>query len=69
MDNTMMKLVTYAMLGSIARKIRTLSEIDKNTRKVLYPDHSKPRPSRDEIKSDARRNFKRTMRLLSKGIK
>ena len=67
MDNIMMKLVTYVMLGSIARKIKVLSEIDENVQEVLNPGHSQPKPNRDDIRAAAHRNFKRTMHLLRKG--
>ena len=67
MTDIMMKLVTYAMLGSIARKIKDLSEIDEHTQSILNPIH--PKPSRSDIRAAAHKNFKRTMHLLSKGAK
>lgn len=69
MDKTMMKLVTYAMLGSIARKITVLSELDENAHNVLNPGHSQPKLSRAEIRAAAQKNFKQTMHFLDKGTK
>lgn len=66
-------LVTMMMLGSIARKAgddEALSETDKRIQNILIPESIKsPRPSRTEITSAARSNFKRTMHLLNKGTK
>lgn len=67
MTDIMERLVLYAMLGSIARKVKVLSEIDEHTQGILNPKY--PKPSRAEIRSAARKNFKRTMHLLSKETK
>ena len=67
MDDNMKKLVTYAMLGSIVRKIQVLSGIDDYAQNVFNPEY--PKPSRAEIKAAARKNFKRTMHDLHKGRK
>ena len=68
MTDIMDRLVICAMLGQIARKVMVLSEIDDHVQDVLNPGHSQPKPSRTEIKKDARRCYKKQVIKMNKGI-